>query len=212
MTKPKQKNTLTASKLRVILSVLLVAILLVMVGGFYLAYGLVKDTAKATAETQAQAQSSDAKLQNLKLLEKQLEGHSDTRQKAKQIVAESQSYQYQNQIIGDLTNYANQAGVSIVSFNFSDLEPVAPENTATPENGDEAGSGEAPTPAVSAGLKSIMASIQLGNDTNYNNLLYFMHLVENNLTRMQISDLFISSGETGDTVSVQNLNIEVYIR
>lgn len=219
---PREKQGFNAITMRTILAIVLVAILLAMGGGFYLTYTSLQKTAEEVSQTQTQAQTSDARVQNLVLLERQLKENSLAFERAQQIVAESKSYQYQNQIITDLTYYANQAHVGITSFTFQDT--VAAENTnstpatseATTEN-SEASSGSkdtaTATPATPANsLKSTQVSIQLSEGVVYQDFLHFLHLIEQNLTRMQVADISMSKGEGSNTVGVQTLTIEVYIR
>lgn len=199
----KSKKQLNASKMRLILSSLLVLILIGMGAGFYFAYTILQTKAEEVAKIQTEAKSSDDQLRRLVELQKQLELNQPTIEKANQIVAESQSYQYQNQIIQDLSKYASQAGVSIMSFTFQD--PLSGSTNKAP------GSTAIPSSTVS-GLKSTSVSIQLNKDLNYTNLLHFIHLIEQNLTRMQVSELLLTKGESRGTVGAQTLNIEVYIK
>ena len=59
-----------------------------------------------------------------------------------------------------------------------------------------------------------MVTVELGGDISYLATLRFVHLIEQNLTRMQISDLSLSGGDTsqqdGAQEQTQTLNIEVY--
>ncbi|OYW42532.1 hypothetical protein B7Z28_01445, partial [Candidatus Saccharibacteria bacterium 32-45-3] len=57
-----------------------------------------------------------------------------------------------------------------------------------------------------------VVTVQLGQNLNYANLLHFIHLIEENLTRMQISQLSLTPGDSPETVNAQTLNIEVYLR
>ena len=65
---------------------------------------------------QTEASAVDMKIQNLLKLKDQLEKNPVATKKAEQIVADSKSYQYQNQIINDLSIYAARANVPIQSF------------------------------------------------------------------------------------------------
>ncbi len=205
------KNTekgLTAVNMRVILTVSLFAILIAMAVGFYFAYTSLEKTAQEASKIQTEAKMSDAKVQNLALVEKQLKENSFAYDRGKQIVADSQSYQYQNQIINDLTYYANQAHVGINSFTFQDSKADGSKSSgSTPPAAGET----APKPAANT-VKSTVVSVQLGKDVAYQDLLHFLYLIEQNLTRMQVSDIAMSKGEAPGTVSAQELNIEVYIR
>lgn len=212
MSKKDTKKELSASNLRIILSLSLAVILLAMAGGFYFAYSFLHERAVEVSKTQSEASSSDAQIRQLISLEEQLKKNQSAVKKARQIVAESQSYQYQNQIINDLTTYANQAGISISAFNFQDTAAAASPTAPTPPStGDQSAANQPPT-TPSPSLKSTSVSVQLAPNIRYQNLLHFVHLIEQNLTRMQISELSLTKGESNDTVGAQTLNIEVYIR
>lgn len=203
MSQAKQKKPFQATTLRLILGTVLALILGGMAGGFYWFYGALKSVADETATVQTEAAATDSELQRLKALEQELKKYSAIMEKSQQIVAESQSYQYQNQIISDLTNYAGRAGLSITGFNFQDQS----SSQSSSQSSDQSASPSTNT----SGLKTIQVSVQLGEGTKYQNLLHFMHLIEQNLTRMQISNVSIAKGEDGN-ISTQALNIEVYVR
>lgn len=209
-----KKRSFDAVTMRIVLLVALIFILLLMGGGFYLAYSSLGKTAKEVSEVQTQAQSSDAKLQNLALLEKQLEDNSAIVDRAKQIVADSQSYQYQNQIINDLTYYANQAHIGITSFTFQDSAAASGSSSSGSTSSSSTSTSSSSTPPASTvnGVKSTQVSIQISNNVAYQDFLHFLYLIEQNLTRMQVSDVTMSKGDNPNTVSAQSLNIEVYIR
>ena len=207
-----EKRVFDAVTMRIILVVVLIAILLLMGGGFYLAYTSLEKTAKEVSEVQTQAQTSDAKLQNLALLEKQLKENSIAVDRAKQIVADSQSYQYQNQIINDLTYYANQAHISITSFTFQDSTAAASSSSSSTSSSSTSSTNSTLPASTVNGVKSTQVAIQLGGDVAYQDFLHFLYLIEQNLTRMQVADVTMSKGDDPNTVSAQSLNIEVYIR
>lgn len=194
----RSSRQLTPAGMRLALSVLLVAILGGMSGGFYVIYTMLQTTAAEVSAVQTEAKASDAKLQELQRLERELARHSDIVKKAEQIVAESKNYQYQNQIIEDLEQHATKAGLRIVGFTFG--------------SGAAAGSSGAPAAAVS-GLKTTQVTIQFGGEVPYVGLLRFIHLIEQNLTRMQIASVSMTRSEKpGGVVGAQGLQLEVYIR
>ena len=211
---PKEKQAFSAVTMRLVLVVVLLLILALMSGGFYVAYSSLRTTAEEVAKTQSEAQVSDARVQNLISLERQLKQHTYAIDRAKQIVAESKSYQYQNQIITDLTHYATQAGVSITSFTFEGDAPVANSGaTQTTTPATEGATDDAAQSATPTGnFKSTLVSIQLGENVSYQNLLHFLYLIEQNLTRMQVAAVSMTKGEAADAVTAQTLNLEVYIR
>lgn len=200
------KKGLTASSARIVLALFLLIILAAMVAGSYFAYSFLSTTSKEVADMQTEASAVDMKIQNLLKLKDQLEKNPVATKKAEQIVAESKSYQYQNQIINDLSIYAAKANVPIQSFTFQD------SSTSSAKSSSSSSQTTTKKPTSVNGVKSITVSIQLGDKVPYNNLLHFLHLVENNVTRMQISGVSISRGEQRGEISAQSLELGVYVR
>lgn len=208
--------TLNAITMRYILSTLLLLLLAGMAGSFYFAYTMLHGKATEAASKQAELESIDSRIHALENLRKRLKEYKPSAERAAKIAASAKSYQYQNQIIDDLKFYAATAGVSIDSFSFK--EDGGAKSTTKPTSGAPASNSPATTPSTggagggAAALKSTQVSIQLGKNIGYTNLLHFLHLIEKNLTRMQIADLSLSRGENNSSVSVQALTLEVYIR
>ena len=201
------KKSIKASTLRIILASGLAAILLAMAGGFYLAYNSLKQTAQETADVQAEAKSSDNRLVQLQNTQLELEKNKKIVKKAEQVVAESQSYQYQNQIINDLTRYASQAGLGVESFTFQNSE----------SGGGAAASPTQPAAPTGAagGVKSVTVNVQLSGNLNYQSILKFLHLVEQNLTRMQVTSVSLSKDDAsnqGANPATQTFSIEVFVK
>ena len=201
-----QKLQLNATLARILLSLALVLILLVMTAGFYMAYNFMKDSAQQVASVQADAKAADKKLQDVRSLSSKLEKYQDSVKKAEKIVAESTSYKYQNQIINDITAYARQAGVGISSFTFQDDSAAS--------NGKSSSSTATKTPATPSpsGAKSTSVSIQMSKDLDYVRFLQFLHLLEQNLTRMQAADISPANGDSPRRVESQAVKLELYLR
>lgn len=131
------------------------------------------------------------KAQNLQVY---LETHKADVEKAATVVAETKTYQYQNQIVEDVNRYAAVAGVTVLGFNF-------------PAQGTTA------APAGKTSIKTLQATVTLQNPVPYTNYLRFLKLIEQNLTKMQITDISI----TPDTKIVGQINnptigLQVYVR
>ena len=201
------KLTNKATTLRLLLIIALALILLGIGVGFYLGSSSLKSVASETSKAQSEADASDQKLTQLQNTKLELEKNADIVKKAEQVVAESKSYQYQNQIINDLTMYANQSGMTIKSFTFSD---------SSSDSSGQATQGQGGSTTSIPNVNSVMVTVELGGDMSYLATLRFVHLIEQNLTRMQISDLSLSGGDTGQQdgaqEQTQTLNIEVYVR
>lgn len=198
-----KSKKLTATTLRLILSVSLFLIAAVGVAGFTYAKGYLQAAAIDTSHSVVDASASQDNLQTLQKIQKTLAADKDVIARTSSIVADSQSYQYQDQIIGDLNSYAAKAGITITNLDFSAAAPAAAA-TSSPA---------APAAAAQpAGVKSTSVAVTLNNPVGYNNLLTFIQSVEQNLTKMQISRVSLSKGSDSSSVTSDVLTIEVYIK
>ena len=190
-----QKLQLNATLARILLSLALVLILLVMTAGFYMAYNFMKDSAQQVASVQADAKAADKKLQDVRSLSSKLEKYKD-----------ALKYVYGYTIINDITAYARQAGVGISSFTFQDDSAAS--------NGKSSSSTATKTPATPSpsGAKSTSVSIQMSKDLDYVRFLQFLHLLEQNLTRMQVANISLAKGDSPQHVESQALKLELYLR
>ena len=209
MSERKREKMTPAVTMRIVFALSLVLILVGMGGVVYFGYTMLQGTAEEVSKIQTEAKAVDAKVQNLARLEKEMEKYKDSVAKAQQLVAETQQYQYQNQIINDLTAYANKSGVGIAGFTFTSGSAGAKSNSGssgTSGRNNSSGSNSA------VGPKSMKVSVRLNEKTDYMALLRFMHLIEQNLTRMQIASVSMSKTEGTGQVNTQTLEVEVYVR
>jgi hypothetical protein len=156
------------------------------------------DSAAATVSTND--------ITRLQQLQNKLEIESVAVTRAKSIVSDSQFYAYQNQIITDITAYAKSAGLKITNFTFTtdSVQGAKAGAATTPQT------STAPTPA---GLKSLTATIAIQSPANYQAVMRFIHSVEANLTKMQLTGISITKSAKNSTeVSVNPFTIEVYTR
>jgi hypothetical protein len=198
---------LNATTLRLILSVSLFLIAAAGVAGFTFAKGYLQTVAIDTSHSVVDASASQDNLQTLQKIQKILVADKDVIARTSSIVADSQSYQYQDQIIGDLNNYASKAGISITNLDFS-----AATTAATPSPTTSHPTPGSATPIQPTGVKSTSVAVTLNNPVGYDNLLTFIRSVEQNLTKMQISRVSLSKGTDSNSVSSDVLTIEVYIK
>ena len=106
--------------------------------------------------------------------------------------------------------YAQKAGITISGYTFGAAAGAVTAPTPAPAAADGSGAAIPATPA--AAPKSITASINVKSPTSYAKLMSFVHLVEQNLTKMQLSGISMTKEETAGQVTVSALNLEVYIR
>jgi hypothetical protein len=194
-------KSFSATTLRVILVACLFGIAALSSVGFSLVLDGLRDTATSTSKTLAEANNSQNNVQNLQHLQTELKAKQEVVDRASSIVAESKSYQYQDQIIKDLTDYANRSGITITNLDFSTTK---------------AGAGAATTPTtpqatVPTGVNSTSVSVTLKNPVDYVAILKFINSIEQNLTKMQISKVGLSKDASG-AVTSDALTIEVFVR
>lgn len=216
--------TASAARLRLFLFIAmglaLVAIIAIVIYGVrYL-----DSYAAEVNQTVYDSTTSNERLSAVRSQVEALEEHQSAVERAKQIVADSQSYIYQDVIIRDLQTFANRAGIRIINFDFV-TEASESSTAATPEaapvdpgaapEGDPAAAGAeaaAPIEPVSQ-LNSTTVNITLDTPVDYRRLLQFIHYIEQNLTKMQISSVSLSNAsEEQSGVTTDSLTIEVFIR
>ena len=207
----KMKSTpMTATRLRLILSSTLILIAIATAGAFIYFYGPLQSFAVETNHASVDAAASENNLATLEKVKDFLAKNSSVVERAQEIVAESKSYQYQDQIITDLNKFASASGLTITNVDFAGGNATAPSSTST---GTQQSQTQAAQPAASS-LRSTSATITLKTPVDYNAYLNFVHAIEQNLTKMQISKLSLSHDEAagGNAVISEALKIEVYIK
>jgi len=197
---------MTATKLRLILSCMLFVITLIGFVIFYFANGMLTQVATDVSRTVADASASANNLQTLQKTERDLEANQQLVQRAGEVVADSQSYEYQNQIINDLNQYAARSGIELTNIDFATDSKAG---TATPPAAGGTAPAATATPAPT-GVSKATITVTVKNPIDYLNLLRFMQAIEQNLTKMQLSSVGITKDQTG--VSSDVLTITTYVR
>lgn len=139
------------------------------------------------------ARISADQLQKAHNLQVYLESHKADVEKAAAVVAETKTYQYQNQIVEDVNRYADIAGVTVLGFDF----PLQTTGTAS----------------KAKGVKTIQANVTLQNPVAYDSYLRFLKLIEQNLTKMQITDISITPDpKVAGRINNPVVGLQVYVR
>ncbi len=210
-----KKFTLTATNLRIILAVSLVVITAIGAGGFTLAYNWLDGFAADASTVASHAAASESELQELSQTEKMLKTQHHAVERASKIAAESKSYQYQDQIINDLNDFARKAGITISDITFADNNAKGGSSSNSSSSSSSSSKTGTSLPTI-AGLKATTASVTVKNPVEYRKLLTFMYLVEQSLTKMRIANVDLSrstaQGQPPDSITSNTLTIEVYLR
>jgi len=180
----KQKKQFGPKNLRAILSVLLT---LIIIGGgflFYKGLGIVEEYAVKVDQRLADASASERQLSELQTLKSQISQSNSLIDKANQVFASPATYQ--GQVLNDLKNYADAAGLSLANTSFS--------------NPDETGSHS--------------VTVTFGGAVSYQKLLTFLGNIEGNLPKLQVSSISLArpSNATSDSVRVDDIKINISVR
>ena len=192
------KFVLKPTTFRILLIVSLLVIAAAGAGSFVFGHQGIVKYAEETRKLNTEAQASSNELQALSSLKSKLDNSKSDVKRAEQIVSTSKKYHYQDQIVSDIENHANSAGIRIASIDFSANE----SKSSTAKNTKK------PAPD---GFKSVTATVNLSNPVSYEQAYIFLRSLEQGLFRMQISNLaWAKDDNNGITVSA--LTLEVYTK
>lgn len=196
-------KSLTATSLRLMLIVSIFLLVILSAISFWFFRTNLVSFAQQVHSDNAAASISSSDISRLEQLKRDLEKDKVAVTRAKNIVADSKYYQYQDQIINDITAYASKAGVSITSFAFTGQSSEgAGASAAVPQQ----------TSNTPPGLKTISTTVTLKSPANYKAVMQFIHFLELNLTKMQLSGISLTKGLTAEDVMLNPLTIEVYVK
>lgn len=198
--KTKSLNPVTVGFL-LLLSIVVIVVAIVAMNILFQAK--LKQLALDVRKANNAATVSKEDLSRLKNLRSYLEKEKDTIDKTKKIVADSSSYQYQDQVINDISNYSTRSGVVVTGVNFD--EQV--------NNSGTAGNSAIPNPTPTNGAKFATATINIKSPVNYRNAMQFLYYLENNLTKLQVTSVSMSkASKAGQEVTINPLTLKVYIK
>ena len=180
----KPKKQFTPANLRAVLATLLVVII---AGGgalFYFGLDMVRGYAGEVNQSAADAEASGQQINQLQTLRNQITQSNSLIDKANQLFATPENYQ--TQVLRDVKNYANAAGLTIATTNFSD-------------------------PAQS-GVYSITVTFK--NPVSYSKLVGFLNNVEGNLPKLQVSSIALGHADSSnpDYVQTGEIKIDISVR
>lgn len=169
-----------------------VLILLVIGAGFGIYFGqtMLSSFVTETNHLEIDAEVIEEDIRNAKRLTAELNKNSENIKRAADIVAQASSYQFQDQIVTDINSYATAASITVLGIEFQPSAASAKSKTS---------------------LNIVSADIILLNPIPYDNYLKFVRLIEKNLTKMQITQLDITTDliNTGK-ISAPTLKLQVY--
>lgn len=205
--KKNNSKQLTPMALRLLLTFSMFLLAAGCVATFLFLQSQLKSLALETSKANSEANLSKGDLARLKELSEYLEKEKAAVNRVKNIVADTQSYQYQDQIIQDITLYAQKSGISVTGVNFQSSGQPA---TTTTSGGTTAQQQPA---ATTSEANFTTAIINIKNPVQYRSVMQFLYYLENNLTRMQVTEVSLTKGDgSGQDVSINPLSVKVYTK
>jgi hypothetical protein len=221
----KQKHRFTAVAAERMFGAVIVLLLVGLVADFIFVTDFLKSEAAKTEVLHKQSDATDSDITKLKSADEWMKKNEKTIERTSAIVAESKLYQYQNQIIEDLDSYGAKAGTQILGYSFSSpgvagAAPAsatpAPTTAAAPPQPATAPAGSSATPGTTkapSNVNSTTVNISFGEKIRYQNFLNLLSLLEQNVTRMQVTQISLSPDtKQPDLLINPTVTIIVYTR
>ncbi len=217
-----KKSGLTAAVAERLFAISIVALIGIIIVDFIFITNILKTRARDADHTRIQADISDEDITKVRSAKLWLDDHQDEVKRAERIVAESTRYQYQNQIIQDFQDYAARVGISISGFTFSNPTTSGAQSTTTPAPSSSSSSSSTTTPPASGtstgvntpkGVTSVNVAISLGEKVTYQQYMELLRLIEQNVTRMQVTDISLTpDSQDPNTITSPTLNVLIYVK
>jgi hypothetical protein len=201
------KFVLKPTTFRILLIFSLLVIAAAGAGSFVFGHQEIVKYAEETRKLNTEAQASSNELQALSSLKSKLDNSKSDVKRAEQIVSTSKKYHYQDQIVSDIENHANSAGIKIASIDFSANESKSSSSSSS-SSSSTAKNTKKPAPD---GFKSVTATVNLSNPVSYEQAYIFLRSLEQGLFRMQISNLALAKDDNNG-ITVSALTLEVYTK
>ena len=187
------KVNFNASKLRLVMVLLILGLSVAAIFGFNVARQKLQDLSIEASKSNFAIKAEAISPQELKTLKSNIEALQGTLGKLEIMAVTSQGYQ--DKAIHDLNKYAADSGVTI-NGGFSFTRPTT-----------ELISGS------STGYHSEPVVITLANPVSYDKFIKFIRLIETNLPVMRLTGINISpSPESPNMIITDPLTIEVYTK
>lgn len=200
----KQNFKLTSISFRVILIVIMLLITIIGAASFLASKNWLKDYAVDVGKQRIDANASDGNLQALQKIQQELAQQQSVLTKANLLKSTNEFPEFQ--IVDIVSKIASNNKVPVASFSYVG----AAGSTATPDSTTSPGNAPAVSNVVAS--KKVGITVTLDNPVKLGSLLQFMYDIEQNVPKMQISGVGLSSVGKGNRVNVDPLTIEMYTK
>lgn len=197
---------------RKVLSGAIVLLIVATGASYYLLSGLLKAKATEVNRINIDVELSSTKTASLKRLQTELDKYKDVIPRAKELVASSEDFKYQDQVIRDINTLANEAGITVTGYTFADGTASSSGGATAPA--PQGGAEAAPGPATGAlAAKKVALTITMKSPIPYDSYLRFLRYIEHNVTRLQVTGINLTPDPT-DKAKIINpsVGIEIFVR
>lgn len=197
-------NKITPAIFEVILIFSILFLITLCIAAFLFFQIQLKNIALDVKKANQEATMSRGDLSHIKEISDYLKKETESIERAKNIVVDSQSSQYEDRILNDISTYAQKSGVFLKGVDFQSTNPSpGGQGPATPQS----------APVAVGGLKFSTATINIRSPVEYKNLMQFLYYIENNITKIQITGITITKASgSSQEVSINPLTIRVYVK
>lgn len=194
-----KSSSFNAVWLQYVLIAGLIVIVSGIVGIFVLSQQILKSKAVSTDHYGIDAELAQEQIVRLQYIERILAENKAEVDKASLIVANITQYEYQDQVINDITSYAAQNGLDILGFDFG-AKPGVTTN-ATP-----------PLPGSTTQQRTTV-TVRLDNNISYTSFLKFLQSIESNVTKMQLTGISLQPSSIDPNLILGPvIELEVYLK
>lgn len=211
-------GNLTPTKFRILLLSILGVAVIASVAVTYFGQSFIRTNSESVIEAVSSEFSSKNRLERLQKAGAVLESHKDSMEKAKQLTASSNNFDYQQQLIDDLNRYAERAGIVITGYSFNISESGQADSTPTPtvsERNSIEGGGDGADPSMrpsAAAPQKATVTATIQSPIQYETLLRFLSTLETSLPKISVQDLQLTRSDTNpNEISLSSLNLEVSV-
>lgn len=206
--------TLNAQTLRIALASAMFILVAGGVAGFIFAQQKLQEFASTITQLESEAAANDASVESLQKLQSSIGEYNDVKELANSITVDSADYPAG--VIDTVTRLARESGITFknVSFVSESKEGTSTEGEATTplqEGTPPQTAAPTPAPATPAGLTKRLISVVPPTSLNFDQFVVFIEKLESDPMHLQVNKLSIAK-ESGNQVSIQPFEIEVYVK
>jgi hypothetical protein len=196
---------LDAVRFRQILFAAIILLIGATGGAYYYLSGILQASAREANHAKIDAELASNDTSQLQKLETQLSTYKDVIPRAKEIVASSSNFKYQDQVIKDITNLADSAGITITGYSFTGSATAEAGATSTPTI-----PGTAP---MTTAAKKVTMTITVKSPLPYDSYLRFLRLIELNVTRLQVTGVNLTPDASNkNNITNPSIGIEIFVK